>query len=228
MACLTQSKLPVIDIENLKPGTESWMLGCHKVRDALEEYGCFMVVSHGLPQDFKNEVYTNLKALFDLPIETKMNNTSDKPLHGYLGASSSRPLYESMGIEHATCLEDVESFAKLMWPNSGNHQFRAPVNKISTESGYLQRTLTWLARGVCNRSAAVVELVSPAAVTEISDLKEPYRMVGDDDDDDEDVDEEDEDEEYEDEIMKIMKMKKLQTWSFRGEMTKLTGKVNGR
>ncbi|KAK1418875.1 hypothetical protein QVD17_28024 [Tagetes erecta] len=138
MACLTQSKLPVIDIENLKPGTESWMLGCHKVRDALEEYGCFMLVSHELPQDFKNEVYTNLKTLFDLPTETKMKNTSDKPFHGYLGPFHTRPLYESMGIEHATTLDEVERLAKLMWP-SGNHQFSKTMHSYANLVSKLEK-----------------------------------------------------------------------------------------
>ncbi|GLT71731.1 hypothetical protein SLA2020_437290 [Shorea laevis] len=38
-------KLPVLDFtkENLKPGTESWLLACKNVRKALEDYGCFIV-----------------------------------------------------------------------------------------------------------------------------------------------------------------------------------------
>ncbi|KAI3703307.1 hypothetical protein L1987_73269 [Smallanthus sonchifolius] len=124
MDSLTQSKLPIINIENLKPGTETWLLACQKVRHALEEYGCFMVVSDDvLSQDFKKEVYANMKTLFDLPTETKMKNASPKPFYGYVGPlRMHRPLYESMGIENATSLDNVERFAKLMWP-PGNDQF---------------------------------------------------------------------------------------------------------
>lgn len=99
------------------------MLACHKVRHTLEEYGCFMVVYDKFSQEFKNEVFDSLKTLFDLPIETKIKNTSNKPLHGYLGLFRTLPLYESMGIQHATSLDDVKRFANLMWP-SGNDQFR--------------------------------------------------------------------------------------------------------
>ncbi|KAK1437399.1 hypothetical protein QVD17_03190 [Tagetes erecta] len=138
MASLAQSKLPIINIENLKPGSKSWILACHKVRHTLEEYGCFMVVSDGLSQDFKNEVYENVKTLFDLPTETKMKNTSDKPLHGYLGPFRTRPLYESMGIEHATSVEDVVSFANLMWP-SGNHQFSKTIHSYASLVSKLEK-----------------------------------------------------------------------------------------
>ncbi|KAI3703308.1 hypothetical protein L1987_73270 [Smallanthus sonchifolius] len=89
-----------------------------------------MVVSDGISQDFKKEVYANVKTLFDLPTETKMKNTSSKPFHGYLGPFRTRQLYESMGIEHATSLDDVQSFANLMWP-SGNDQFSKTMHSYA-------------------------------------------------------------------------------------------------
>ncbi|KAK9068160.1 hypothetical protein SSX86_012271 [Deinandra increscens subsp. villosa] len=130
MGSSTQSKFPVINIENLKPGTESWTLACQKVRDTLEEYGCFMAVCEGFSQDLKKEVYANLETLFDLPQETKMKNTSAKPFHGYMTACHTRPLYESMGIDHATSLDDVECFANLMWP-SGNETFSKTMHSYA-------------------------------------------------------------------------------------------------
>ncbi|KAI3804240.1 hypothetical protein L1987_25632 [Smallanthus sonchifolius] len=124
MVSVSQSKLLVINMEDLKPGTESWVTTSHKVRRSLEECGFFMAVYGGFSQEVKKEVYDALKPLFDLPSETKMKNTSHKPFHGYLGPSSlGSPLYESFGIEYCTSYDDVQSFANLMWP-SGNENFR--------------------------------------------------------------------------------------------------------
>ncbi|KAI3756816.1 hypothetical protein L1987_56639 [Smallanthus sonchifolius] len=97
MVSVSQSKLPVINMEDLKPETESWVTTSHKVRRTLEEYGCFMAVYGGFShQQVNKEVYDDaLKPLFDLPVETKMKNTSDKPFHGYLGPFRTRPLYEA-------------------------------------------------------------------------------------------------------------------------------------
>ncbi|KAJ0860372.1 putative oxoglutarate/iron-dependent dioxygenase, non-heme dioxygenase domain-containing protein [Helianthus annuus] len=130
MNSLTQSKIPVLNIEGLKPGTESWIMACHKVRHTLEEYGCFMVVSDEVSQDLMKEVYANIKTLFDLPLETKMKNTSAKPFHGYVGATHTRPLYESMGIEQPTSLDEVVRLANLMWP-SGNDQFCKSIHSYA-------------------------------------------------------------------------------------------------
>lgn len=111
-------------MENLQPGTESWVVTSHKVRQTLEEYGCFMAVYEGwFSQEVKNEAFDGLKTLFDLPKETKIKNTTHKPLHGYVGPSSSSPLTETLGIQHATSLDAVQSFTNLMWPQ-GNEHFR--------------------------------------------------------------------------------------------------------
>lgn len=123
MVSLSQSKLPVINMEELQPGTKSWVLTSQKVRHALEEYGCFMAVYGGCSQQLKKEAFDGLKPLFDLSKETKIKNTSNKPFHGYLGPSSATPLNETLGIQDATSLDAVQSFTNLMWPQ-GNDHFR--------------------------------------------------------------------------------------------------------
>ncbi|XP_076932500.1 putative 2-oxoglutarate-dependent dioxygenase AOP1 [Bidens hawaiensis] len=130
MVSVSESKLPVINMEDLKPGTESWNMTSHKVRQALEEYGCCMAIYGGFSQEAKKEVYDALKTLFDLPVETKMKNTSDKPFHGYLGPFHTRPLYESLGIECATSYDSVQSFTNLMWP-SGNENFSKTMHSYA-------------------------------------------------------------------------------------------------
>ncbi|KAK1430368.1 hypothetical protein QVD17_13046 [Tagetes erecta] len=116
-------KVPVINMEDLKPGTESWEATSHKVRRALEEYGFFMAVFGGFSQEMKKQVFDALKPLFHLPMETKMKNTSDKPFHGYQGPFTISPLYESFSIECAQTYHNVQTFSNLMWPSPGDdHQ----------------------------------------------------------------------------------------------------------
>ncbi|KAL0342054.1 UNVERIFIED_CONTAM: putative 2-oxoglutarate-dependent dioxygenase AOP1.2 [Sesamum calycinum] len=124
MGSVTVHKLPVIAFteENSKPGTETWYKTCRKVISALEEYGCFVAAYDKITQRIHTGVFEALEELFDIPTETKVQNKSTKPLYGYVGQIPLIPLYESMGIDNATTLEGIQSFANVMWPN-GNDGF---------------------------------------------------------------------------------------------------------
>lgn len=118
-------KLPILDFTNneLNPGTNSWSSACTTVRQALEEYGCFVVVYDKASKELQNGVFSSLKELFDLPLETKLRNIFEgKPLKGYVGQHPKIPLHESMGIDEGTTLEGIQNFAATIWPN-GNDNF---------------------------------------------------------------------------------------------------------
>ncbi|KAK9232137.1 hypothetical protein WN943_022380 [Citrus x changshan-huyou] len=138
-------KLPVVDFSNkdLKPGTNSWIKACNDVRQALEEFGCFIIeCNHNLiSSEFRSEVFGALKNLFDLPTETKMKNKYERPLTGYVGQIPKLPLHESMGIDNATSLEAAQSFTKIMWPQ-GNDSFCKIVNSYATLAAELDRTVS--------------------------------------------------------------------------------------
>lgn len=116
--------LPVLNfsIGNLEPGISSWVLACKDVLHALEEYGCFVAVYDKVSSELDNKIFCQMEELFDLPTETKVQNTSDKPYFGYIGQQPLIPLHESMGIGDATTLKGVENFTNLMWP-AGNDRF---------------------------------------------------------------------------------------------------------
>lgn len=120
----TQAKVPVVDLssEDLKPGTEAWLLACKQVKYALEEYGCFEVVYHKVPLELHNSIFAVVEDLFDLPLETKMQKISDKPCHSYIGQRSYIPLYESLAVDNPTTLEGAQDFTRIMWP-AGNDPF---------------------------------------------------------------------------------------------------------
>ncbi|XP_023729457.1 probable 2-oxoglutarate-dependent dioxygenase AOP1 [Lactuca sativa] len=124
MGSLTQSKLPVIDLtrKNINPASSSWITKCDEVIRGLEEYGCFIAMYDGVSQELHDSIFLASQDLFDLPIETKVLNTSDTPSHGYVGKEPIVPLYEGLGIEDATTTKGAERFTKLMWPY-GNESF---------------------------------------------------------------------------------------------------------
>lgn len=125
MGSQTVHKIPVIDFtkENLKRGTDEWILACKEIRHAFEEYGCFEAVYDKIPLQLHNSVFAAAEDLFGLPLETKMQKTSEKPYHSYYGQFSVVPLYESLGIDNPTTLEGSQNFTNLMWP-AGNDNFR--------------------------------------------------------------------------------------------------------
>ncbi|KDP37163.1 hypothetical protein JCGZ_06219 [Jatropha curcas] len=152
MGSVLAPKLPVLDFtqENLKPGSSFWVKTCSEVRQALEEYGCFIVKYNKLSPELRNSVFGALKDLFDLPTETKMQNKYVKPLNGYVGQIPKIPLHESLGIDNATSLEALLSFTKLMWPD-GNLRFSEPIfeyAKLAAELDYMVTRMVFESYGV--------------------------------------------------------------------------------
>ncbi|CAK9146215.1 unnamed protein product [Ilex paraguariensis] len=109
-------------MENLKPGTNSWLSAHSDVRRAIKEYGSFIALYDKVSAELNNEVFNKLKELFDLPTKTKSQNWSDKVYYGYVGQLAHLPIHESLAIADANTLDGVQSFTNLMWP-SGNDNF---------------------------------------------------------------------------------------------------------
>lgn len=124
---MSDEQLPVVKFcsQNLKSGTEEWVSTTKKVREALEEYGCFVALYDTVSAEVSSNMFDSLKELFDeVPLERKLQNVSEKPYHGYFGQNPLMPIHESMGIEHPILPTNINSFTNLMWPSRGNHSFR--------------------------------------------------------------------------------------------------------
>ncbi|KAM6602186.1 hypothetical protein CsatA_021795 [Cannabis sativa] len=116
-------KLPTIDLSVEKLKT-SYLGTCKEVREALEDYGCFVVNYEDVSHQLHESLLSESKKLFDLPTDVKMRNISDKPYFGYVGNHPSiPPNHESLGISNSTILEHVQTFTNLMWPSTGNENF---------------------------------------------------------------------------------------------------------
>ncbi|XP_061358517.1 probable 2-oxoglutarate-dependent dioxygenase AOP1, partial [Gastrolobium bilobum] len=132
MGSQTPSQLPVVDFtdENLKPGSEAWLSACDVVRTALEDHGCFIARYDKVDKDLCSSVVSAMEELFNLPLETKKQETSNKLFHGYYGQIPFLPLYESFGIDDPVTVDGCQKFTQIMWPK-GNDRFCESVNEYS-------------------------------------------------------------------------------------------------
>ena len=94
----------------------------NKVREACESHGCFLLMYDDHCKIPRQEFFLGLKALFDLPEETKTKYVSPKPYRSYSGKSPIVPFYQSFGLDEAQKLDQVQAFTNLMWPR-GNSSF---------------------------------------------------------------------------------------------------------
>lgn len=123
MVCQTlpKPKLPIVDFTKENRNSGSWLLACKDARDSLEEFGCFIAIYDKISLELSNEVFLSLKELFDLPLETKIQNTSHLPYCGYIGQIPVIPYYEGLDVENGTSLDPIQSFTNLMWPCGNDH-----------------------------------------------------------------------------------------------------------
>ncbi|XP_030464478.1 probable 2-oxoglutarate-dependent dioxygenase AOP1 [Syzygium oleosum] len=140
MGSMAELKLPVIDFSSprLKPGTAEWTAVRDKVKQALETYGCFEARFQKVPIDLQKSTLGSVRELFDLPLQTKLQNVSRKPYHGYVGQYPMVPLYESMGIDDADVYEKVDGLTTTLWPE-GHPNFSKTIQSFSQKLSELDK-----------------------------------------------------------------------------------------
>ncbi|KAL3366470.1 hypothetical protein AABB24_011249 [Solanum stoloniferum] len=137
-------KLPKIDFshEDLKPDTLVWNQVKSQVHKALVEYGCFEASFDKIPIHLRKSIFESLQEIFDLPLQTKLENISTKPFHGYISTKifPSFPLFESMCVDDANIRGKAEKFAQILWPQ-GNPSFCKTVQSYSEQLSELDQTV---------------------------------------------------------------------------------------
>ncbi|EEF47046.1 probable 2-oxoglutarate-dependent dioxygenase AOP1 isoform X2 [Ricinus communis] len=120
--------------EALSSGSESRRELCNRVRKACESHGCFLLMyDHGnIPAKLRQNLFVSMKALFDLPEDTKTKYVNPKPYRSYTGRSPVIPFYESFGLDDAHKLGQVQDFTNLMWPQ-GNTSFCEILHVMSSK-----------------------------------------------------------------------------------------------
>ncbi|KAK7255304.1 hypothetical protein RIF29_28711 [Crotalaria pallida] len=142
MGSETTLTLPIIDFTNLKldDNTSDWEAVKSQVYKALVEYGCFEANFDKIPLNLRKGIFASLEELFDLPLQTKLLNVSNKPFHGYVGQYPMVPLYESMGFDDADVYEKVESTTNILWPH-GNPSFSKTIQSFSEQLSELDQII---------------------------------------------------------------------------------------
>ncbi|KAL2320700.1 hypothetical protein Fmac_029669 [Flemingia macrophylla] len=146
--------LPVIDFsdENLKAGTDTWLSACDVVRGALEDHGGFLALYDKVDPLLYDSIFSAMEQLFDLPLEAKMQHTTDKPIYSYAGQRPDIPLYESMAIDNPLNAEDCHTYTTTMWPQGNNH-FSESVNSYAkkvAELDYVVKRMVFESYGLEN------------------------------------------------------------------------------
>ncbi|XP_061344060.1 probable 2-oxoglutarate-dependent dioxygenase AOP1 [Gastrolobium bilobum] len=142
MGSETPIKLPVIDVTNLglEVNGPKWEAVKSQVHEAVVEYGCFEAIYDKVPLDLLKAMFAAIKELFDLPLQTKRLNVSEKPELGYLGQHPIVPLYERMGIDDANVYEKVDSMTNTWWPK-GNPSFSKTIQSYSEQLSELDQII---------------------------------------------------------------------------------------
>ncbi|KDO58205.1 hypothetical protein CISIN_1g045288mg [Citrus sinensis] len=162
MGSLSVPKLPVVNLskENLKPGASSWLGTSRKVREALEEFGCFVALYDEVSLELHNAIFSAAEELFNLPIEIKEKNVSEKPYYGYLGNNPLVPaIYEGMGVDYANTIEGTQNFTNLIWPE-GNENFCKTVvsySRLVSELEQMVKRMVFESYGVDKYYDSVLE-----------------------------------------------------------------------
>ncbi|CAJ1913674.1 unnamed protein product [Sphenostylis stenocarpa] len=146
--------LPVIDFSNedLKPGTQTWVSTCDVVRGALEHHGGFLA-HYNIDPLLHDSIFSAMEQLLALPLETKMQHTTDKPIYSYAGQRPDIPLYESMAIDNPLNAKDCHKYTTTMWPQ-GNDQFSESVNSYAkkvAELDYMVKRMVFGSYGLENQ-----------------------------------------------------------------------------
>ncbi|XP_028779322.1 2-oxoglutarate-dependent dioxygenase AOP2 [Neltuma alba] len=117
----------------LEEGSEEWRAMSRRVREACETHGCFLLLhNRGSLIRLQEEMLTAMKALFDLPEETKMKHTSPKPYRSYHANCPVIPLCQSFGVDDAPLPHIAQAFTRLMWPH-GDPTFCETLKSMSEE-----------------------------------------------------------------------------------------------
>ncbi|CAI0474482.1 unnamed protein product [Linum tenue] len=124
--------------EVMTQGSPEWETLRSQVREALQEYGCFEASYDDIPSHARSAIFGATKELFELPLETKLRNVSEKPFYGYIGQVPGLQLYESLGIDDADVSEKVETFTNTLWPQ-GNPSFCKTIHSYAEQLSKLDK-----------------------------------------------------------------------------------------
>ncbi|CAL5206368.1 unnamed protein product [Lathyrus oleraceus] len=129
--------IPCLDFSGVgddDEGSEEWEKMSKKVREALESYGCFILVydKNKIPKSLCENMLLGMKELFDLPEEIKKKHISTRPYSSYKGDCPKFPLTQTLGIDDVFVEDNALAFTNLMW-SQGNPTFCETMKSLSSK-----------------------------------------------------------------------------------------------
>ncbi|XP_004504923.1 probable 2-oxoglutarate-dependent dioxygenase AOP1.2 [Cicer arietinum] len=135
----SESDIPILDFRKskgvtLEEGSERWKEMSLKIKEAFESHGCFILRCDEISNELREELFTGLKSLFDLPEETKKKFVVPKPYRGYISKSHLIPHSETFGIDNSPkSNSSLQDFTNLMWPQ-GNPSFCKALSSMTLKT----------------------------------------------------------------------------------------------
>ncbi|KAL3632249.1 hypothetical protein CASFOL_025233 [Castilleja foliolosa] len=103
----TPNTIPVIDFQDLASQS-------HELLQASSDWGCFRLINHPVESGLMAEMKATVRALLDLPIETKQRNKDVIAGSGYVAPSTANPLYEGLGLYDIASSQAVHHFCSQL------------------------------------------------------------------------------------------------------------------
>ncbi|RZR77972.1 hypothetical protein BHM03_00003192 [Ensete ventricosum] len=138
----TETRHHKLDFSGLsleKAGTPEWdRVRAEMMEVVVNEQGWFEAVYDGVAPELREALFDrSLKELFELPVDVKMRNTSNKANHGYIGQFPGMD-YEALSVADVHLVESTRSFTELMWPE-GNPSFCDIVHSFGSQLSQLEK-----------------------------------------------------------------------------------------
>jgi len=110
-----EDEFPVIDLSQFAQTTHDAHYNevISKVKQACQEWGCFRLVNHGIPETLLQDVETAVQQLCAMPMEAKQRSATEDPINSY---------YSQNGSEYF-CIHNPDSVLQMsrnIWPQDGN------------------------------------------------------------------------------------------------------------
>ncbi|RWV81213.1 hypothetical protein GW17_00057390 [Ensete ventricosum] len=125
----TETRHHKLDFSGLsleKAGTPEWdRVRAEMMEVVVNEQGWFEAVYDGVAPELREALFDrSLKELFELPVDVKMRNTSNKANHGYIGQFPGMD-YEALSVADVHLVESTRSFTELI-----NGRLRAQLHRV--------------------------------------------------------------------------------------------------
>ncbi|KAH9318165.1 hypothetical protein KI387_019934 [Taxus chinensis] len=136
--CESELQVPVIDLSSLKKGNDEAEATLAKVNKACQEWGCFLVVNHGIDKEIVADMDSATRETFKVSKENKEKIQGE---FAYIPSMPALPFLEILPVNGAPDPRAIQKFAEQMWPQ-GNSKICKIIEKYSAGIEELTREIT--------------------------------------------------------------------------------------